>query len=384
MTSRRHVLQVLAAAPALAACGGEHLPDPNAAWRNPGAGERDPRRFALAHAILAPNPHNTQPWAVTLEGDDGMTLYCDLDRRLPFTDPLDRQITLGCGAFIELYRLAARQLGFAAVVSPFPEGESSPRLDTKPVAHVALGARSNSDSDPLFAHITARRTNRNPYDITRIPADADLRKLADAAYDRGAEVEWATEPARVARLRDIVWRAFDREMHTAGALTETYTWLRFGREDTARHRDGLAIEGPLIAPAKFFGMFSRTNMLNPNSEANKQALQQWRRKIDTAPAFAWLSTQENDDTPTGRLTAGMAYARMNLAATAAGLAVHPWSQGLQEYREMEDIRSELRIALQNGENFPHMLVRVGYADPVGPAARRGIDALFMRPAGGAP
>jgi hypothetical protein len=105
---------------------------------------------------------------------------------------------------------------------------------------------------------------------------------------------------------------------------------------------------------------------------------------DTAPAFAWLSTQENDDTPTARLASGMAYARMNLAATAAGLAMHPWSQGLQEYREMADIRSELRIALQNGENYPQMLVRVGYADPVEPAARRGLDALFRRPAAGAP
>ncbi|MBI3440021.1 MAG: nitroreductase family protein [Proteobacteria bacterium] len=381
MTTRRHVLTVLAAAPALTACGGEHLPDPTAAWRNPGAGEHDPRRFALAHAILAPNPHNTQPWLVTLEGDDGMTLYCDLTRRLPFTDPLDRQITIGCGAFVELYRLAARQLGFAPVVSPFPEGESSPRLDAKPVAHVALGARSNASTDPLFAHIAARRTNRNPYDTARVPHLADLRGLADAAYERGAEVEWATEPERVARLRGLIWRAFDREMHTPGALAETYGWLRFGHDEVVRHRDGLAVEGPLIGPAKFLAMFSRANMLNPNSEANKQALQQWRQKIDASPAFAWLSMQEDDDTPTGRLTAGMAYARMNLAATAAGLALHPWSQGLQEYREMADIRSALRIALQNGENFPHMLVRVGYADPVEPAARRGVDALFGNAAG---
>jgi hypothetical protein len=185
-------------------------------------------------------------------------------------------------------------------------------------------------------------------------------------------------------LRDIIWRAFDREMHTPGALEETYGWLRFGHDEVARHRDGLAIEGPLIAPAKFFGMFSRANMLNPDSEANKQALQQWRQKIDTAPAFIWLSTQENDDTPTGRLDTGMAYARMNLAATGAGLAMHPWSQGLQEYREMADIRSELRIALQNGENFAHMLARIGYADPAPPAARRGLEALFRRPARVAP
>ncbi|MBS0384039.1 MAG: twin-arginine translocation pathway signal protein [Proteobacteria bacterium] len=383
MTTRRHVLHVLAAAPALTACGGEQLPDPAAAWRNPGAGERDPRRFALAHAILAPNPHNTQPWLVTLHGEDGMALYCDLGRRLPFTDPFDRQITIGCGAFLECYRLALRHLGYAPVITAFPDGEPSPRLDAKPLAHVNFGARTDAPADPLFDYIAARRTNRSPYDLTRIPHLTDLQKLADAAYERTGEVEWALEPERVAHLRDIVWRAFELEMHTPGALAETFGWLRFGRDEVARHRDGLAVEGPLIGAAKLFGMFGRANMLNPNSEANRQALQDWRRKIDTAPAFAWLSMQENDDTPTGRLTAGMAYARMNLAATGAGLAIHPWSQGLQEYREMASIRSELRTALQNGENFPHMLVRIGYADPVEPAARRGVDAI-MRPAAGAP
>ena len=61
MPTRRHVLQVLAAAPALASAGCAATRDPAAAWRAPGLGERDPRRFALAHAILAPNPHFGAP-----------------------------------------------------------------------------------------------------------------------------------------------------------------------------------------------------------------------------------------------------------------------------------------------------------------------------------
>src|ERR1700741_606311 len=115
MSTPRPVLSLPAAAPftpGLSACSQSNLPDPAAGWRNPGAGESDPRRFALAHAILAPNPHNTQPWQVDLRGEDEMLLYCDLERRLPFTDPLDRQITIGCGCFLELYRIAAVQNGF--------------------------------------------------------------------------------------------------------------------------------------------------------------------------------------------------------------------------------------------------------------------------------
>jgi hypothetical protein len=375
MTTRRHVLALLASAPALASCAPS--PDPAAAWRDPGAGESDPRRFALAHAILAPNPHNTQPWLVELDATDGMTLYCDQARRLSFTDPLDRQITLGCGAFLELYRLGANHLGYTPTLTAFPQGEPTPRLDRRPLAHVTLGPRSTRTlRDPLFTQITARRTNRNPYDAARIPRAEDLQLMADAAAMHSGEVAWAIEPARVAHLRDIVWRAFDLEMHTRGALEETYNWLRFGRDEAAKHGDGLEIDAPGISLYHAMGFLDRAHMTDPNSDANKQALEQWKQKIDTAPAFAWLSTQENDDTPTGRLYAGMAYARMNLAATAAGLAIHPWSQGLEEYEAMTALRHELRLALINGENFPHMLVRVGYAAPAAPSVRRGVAPLL--------
>ena len=43
----------------------------------------DPRITALAWAVLAPNPHNRQPWLVRLVGGDEALLYCDLERRLP-------------------------------------------------------------------------------------------------------------------------------------------------------------------------------------------------------------------------------------------------------------------------------------------------------------
>lgn len=56
-----------------------------------GEAYRDPRLRALSYAILAPNPHNRQPWIVDLSGDDQVTLYFDTDKQLPHTDPFDRQ-----------------------------------------------------------------------------------------------------------------------------------------------------------------------------------------------------------------------------------------------------------------------------------------------------
>jgi hypothetical protein len=374
MTTRRHVLSLLAAAPALSACGGRgDLPDPAAAWRDPGAAEEDPRRFALAHAILAPNPHNTQAWQVALDGGDGMTLYCDLERRLPFTDPFDRQITIGCGCFLELYALAARERGHRAQITPFPDGEPPPRLDERAIAHVQLIAEPPAVPNDGFAQITQRRTNRNVYD-GRVPPEDVLQGLIGIAGGQGIAGEYVSDAARVAALRDLVWRAFDRELRTRGAQEETYNWLRFGEAEVAAHRDGLAIDAPMAPLLKSLGFLDRDDFLNPESMANKQAAEDWRAKAESAPAFLWIRTV--GDSALERLEAGQVYARINLAATAAGLAMHPWSQALQEYEEMAELRAEARRLLDAGDETVQMLARVGYAEPVGPAARRGVDAVL--------
>ncbi|WP_395645502.1 Acg family FMN-binding oxidoreductase [Terricaulis sp.] len=383
MTTRRRVLQLLATAPILSACGKGNLPDPVAAWREPGAAEQDPRRFALAHAILAPNPHNTQPWLVALDGDEGMTLSCDLDRRLPFTDPNDRQITLGCGAFLYNYWIALAQHGRSCTFEFFPEGAPAPgaRLDARPLVHARIGAPLADATGPehYFDQITARRTNRNVYDA-RVPEAATLQGVVDAAtnwLEAGAApftAHFETEARRVAALRDLVWRGFDRETRTHGAGVETYKWLRIGAREIAEHRDGLAITQPLAPALKAIGLFGEDDFVNPDSFVNETNLKEWKAKAEGAPAFIWLKTPE--DTPVHRLQAGMAYARMNLAATKAGLAMHPWSQTLQEYAEMADLYADAKRLLGAENETVQMLVRVGYAEPVEPAPRRGVDAIL--------
>src|SRR6476646_10598804 len=112
--SRRMVLQTAGAA-GLALIGtggffaGSRTPEKALqAWRAiDEAATGDIRLDALRYAILAPSPHNRQPWRIRLSGTGIATLHCDLDRRLAATDPSDRQTTIGFGCFIALARIAA-------------------------------------------------------------------------------------------------------------------------------------------------------------------------------------------------------------------------------------------------------------------------------------
>src|SRR5258708_494300 len=127
----------------------------------------DVRLDAFRHAILAPNPHNRQPWLIQLVGQDQALIFCDLDRRLPQTDPFDRQILIGFGCFLEIARIAAAQRGVSMEIVPFPEGLPAGRLDRRPIASLRFAATGTATKDPLFAAIPNRRSNKAPFDTAR-------------------------------------------------------------------------------------------------------------------------------------------------------------------------------------------------------------------------
>ena len=377
MPTRRHVMQILAAAApvALAGCGDAHA-DPAAAWRNPGAGQRDPRLWALAHAILAPNPHNRQPWLIDLAGDDAMIFYADTTRLLPATDPPNRQITVGCGAFLELLDLAARESGHRADITLWPRGEPQPNLDTRPVAQIRMVRDAAVSRDPLFTQITRRHTNRAPYDMARTPSAADLATVAAVARRTpGLASGTLTDSAPRARLIDIGRRAYEIESHTRITQMESVNLMRIGAAEIEQHRDGIALSGPMVEGLRSLRLISREALADSNSFAFKSGIDMWRKMIEGTPGFFWLRGADNSRTT--QIAAGRAYARTHLTATALGLSMQPWSMPLQEYAEVATPYREAQAALGATPAAPlQMLTRIGYAKAAPPAPRRGLAQLI--------
>jgi hypothetical protein len=378
MHDRRDVLKligggaVVAATAPLSGCSGVGVSQAaRGPWRKAGQYD-DPRKRALSYALLAPNPHNRQPWLVRLEGADALTLQVDPARRLPATDPLDRQIVIGCGAFLELLAIAAAEEGYRADIVAFPEGEDMRTLDTRPVARVTLVSGAGQ-RDPLAAHILARRSNKTVYEPREVAA-ADLQALADAGRAPGITSATTADAGLVARLRDLTWRAHVKEVTTPAANQESVDLMRIGAREVAANPDGIGLEGGMIEFARRVGIVSRENLADPTSTAFKQGLDLYEKMAMSARAFGWLC---NDNRSRGdQLAAGRAYVRMNLKATALGLGVHPWSQALQEYPEMAALYDEAR-ALLGGGGTVQMLYRIGYAQAIGPTPRRGLEAHLV-------
>ncbi len=378
--SRRSVLKVLGGGTIVAAGGtGLFLATRTprralAPWRRAGIGYEDTRLEALSWAILAPNPHNRQPWLVRLDRDDRFTLLAERDRGLPETDPFDRQITIGLGCFLEVARQAAAARRRGMRVEPFPEGESETGLDERPVARVTL-TEAGGEPDPLFAHVLARRSCKEPFDLARPVSDAEVAALAGATVP-GVSLGATTEVAEVAALRDLGWRAHVVESETPRTYTESVRLMRIGRREIERNPDGIDLGGPLLESLHLAGLLTRAQLADPGSDAYRQGMEMYRTLFEHTPAFVWLSTRGN--ARGDQLAAGAAWVRLNLATTAAGLALHPVSQALQEYPEMAPLLGELhdRLGAAPGERV-QMLGRLGYGPEIPPSPRWPLESRVV-------
>jgi hypothetical protein len=98
--------------------------------------------------------------------------------------------------------------------------------------------------------------------------------------------------------------------------------------------------------------------------ATTSQIKDFGKKLDSTPAFLWMVTEGNDRRT--QVHAGRAYARVQLAATAHGLAMQPLQQALQEYPEQTIPYADIRRALDAPQpaRTVQMWARVGFAPPV--------------------
>lgn len=373
MVRRRAVLMGIGGSAALVAAGGgwRVMRRPDRAigpWRALEDRVADVRLDAFRHAILAPNPHNRQPWLIRLEGADSALLTCDLAKRLPETDPFDRQITLGFGTFIELARIAASHRGYRIEVTAFPQGEPQPRLDARPLAHLRFVRDVAVAPDPMLAAIPRRHTSREMFSDAPTPA-----QLAVLVRD-GAQA--SADPKLLDQIRPISVAAMTKEITLPRTWMESVRLLRIGAGEIDATPDGLALSGPMIEATHLAGLTTRATLADPASTAFRMGLQQQQAVCGSVPAVAWIASSGNSRAD--HLSAGMAYARLSLRAAAMGLSMHPLSQSLQEFPEMADLFADIHRVLDiKPPQRLQMLVRVGIGQPVLPAARYPLEAHLV-------
>ncbi len=301
----------------------------------------DPRKAALSYALLAPNPHNRQPWLIELIGDDTVIIHRDEERDLPQTDPHHRQLFIGLGAFVETMVLAAGAQGYKVDLSLLPEG------DDGPIASAIFSGGGNAD--PLAGQILQRHSNKEPYSSQRL-SDNQIAVLSDFAT-------LYIDEQQVAPIRAMTRRAFDIETNTPHTLKESVDLMRIGKAEINANPDGIELSDPLLEVLRRLGMLTEEALMDTEHPGNKAHLREYHAMLEATPHYAVLTTQNN--TRSDQLDSGRQLMRLYLKATEAGIGLHPVSQALQEYAEMKEEYALAHELLAPKGHTVQMLLRMG-------------------------
>jgi hypothetical protein len=325
-------------------------------------------------AVLAANPHNTQPWRFRAT-ERAVEVHADLERNLGSFDPFRRELHLGLGCALENVASAALRFGLDTRVSSFPEA-GNPRL----VARIELidGAEKTSARADAIAR---RHTHRGRYLPNKVVPDSARRALIDCAEDSVTVSLFEAGSAQGRAFVDSTVFATDRIVADAEMAADSDRWYRHEWSDIARLRDGITVQAAGLPP-----WLTALASLGPRPSA-KTSHDAWARSTrdthcKTAPLFGVVSVKDRYDKP-GMLRAGAVWQRVHLRGTALGLALQPLNQMVEladrdrQLGRASDAETRMR-EIAGSESQVTFAFRCGYAEePAGPSARRPAKSVLF-------
>ncbi len=359
--------------------------EPWKSWQGLGPSEGP---LALVRAgVLAASVHNTQPWLFRV-GAESLELLADPGRHLGPMDPFRREQHISLGCALENMVLAAGAQGLRPEVEFLPGKLAEPQAEMPTVAAPEAVARlrftpSRRDISGLYAAISQRHTNRGPYLTDRSVPRETLWAFNDLARE--------DESLRLVLLEDGARRAaFDRLMVDATEaivadqemIEASNAWFRLTPREIERHRDGPTIDSFGLPPLSL----AAVKML-PKPEPEKTH-RQWVAatqdvQLATAPLVGIIAVRDPYERATA-LRAGLFWQRLQLWATAQGLAMQPMNQIVQVIDRDRQLKRESAIGARLAEVLGDdrwqatLAFRAGFpAVAAVPSPRRGIEGLVL-------
>jgi hypothetical protein len=291
----------------------------------------------VSAAILAANAHNFQPWLFHVE-ETRIDVFADVTRDIGKFDPLLREMFLGLGCAIENAVCAAGVNGYDVSVET-PAGELATikqRIAPVPAATLHLTKREAVASGELYRAIPLRHTNRNAYDIARLPP---------------------------------------KEWHNAVSAQFVNDAVRLFLFDDAAQINALntcTLEATIQTVADTPDM----------GAAGQQWLAQTREQTAATPLNGIIATRDRYECA-AVIAAGRAWQRLHLLSTAHGVDMQPVNQAVEladrESREAFASDWDERLAAFTGGDWKAVLVfRAGYARvPAQISPRRALKDVLL-------
>jgi len=330
----------------------------------------------VAAAILASNPHNSQPWLFRV-GERRVELFADPTRHLGTIDPYRREMRLGLGCAIENMAVAARGLGYRPHVALQPEPAQGAL-----VARVTLfdGVPEAGDH---FRAILERHTNRAAYERNRPVARAAVDAFGAQVTSTDTRLILLDAGAAEGRLfAEATVHATEQFVADVEMNRDSHRWFRHALGDVNRHRDGVTTAAAgLPEPMLRLALTIPARLIGDPAQAWLSATRELHCR--TAPLFGLIAVRSTADV-VQVLEAGRLWQRLHLEAVRHGVAMQPLNQVMEIAerdrvlgRSSEATRQLARMA--GDDRFQAVFgFRCGYAtSSASPSPRRGVEAVLI-------
>ena len=307
-----------------------------------------------SYASKAPSGHNTQPWKFHIT-DNTITVIPNFEVALPVVDGNNRELFISLGCAVENVCIAANHFGYTTQIA---------QCSIKGII-LELTKNDLTIENPLFHQIEKRQTNRSVYNGNKV-SDEMLQQLQSIQKEEAVQFYFAEMGTPFAdTITKYILKGNEIQMNDVAFKNELLSWMRFNKKQVATTQNGLSylVFGDPSLP----GIFARPIVrlfLKPNVQ-NKSD----RKKIGFSSHFVLCTTQSN--TMEEWLDLGRSLQRFLLKTTEMGISY----AFLNQPCEITTLSITLQKELPINKEYPTLILRIGYANPVPYSPRKDIETL---------
>lgn len=307
-----------------------------------------------SYASKAPSGHNTQPWKFHIT-DNTITVIPNFEVALPVVDGNNRELFISLGCAVENVCIAANHFGYTTQIA---------QCGIKGII-LELTKNDLTIENPLFHQIEKRQTNRSVYNGNKV-SDEMLQQLQSIQKEEAVQFYFAEMGTPFAdKITKYILKGNEIQMNDVAFKNELLSWMRFNKKQVKATQNGLSYL--VFGNPSLLGIFARpivSLFLKPNVQ-NKSD----RKKIGSSSHFVLCTTQNN--TMEEWLDLGRSLQRFLLKTTEMGISY----AFLNQPCEITTLSIALQKELPINKEYPTLILRIGYTNPVPYSPRKDIETL---------
>ncbi len=312
----------------------------------------------IEYATKAPSGHNTQPWKFKIQ-ENCIEVYPDLNQELPVVDYNHRELYISLGCAVFNICVAASQYGYSYTIEIIDKTSQTIikiNLEKTPIS-----------KNILFKQIEKRQTNRNIYTGKSIDNDTlmQLQKLHKKG-DIGIYYFKNGNP-NFQIIKENILKGNEIQMNDPQFKKELISWIRFNKQEVDKHQNGLTYE---VMGSPSVPNFIGKRIINFFLTATKQNKMD-TEKIDSSSHFVLFTTQSN--TVKEWIHLGVSLQKLLLKFTELEIAIAFCNQPC----EIESLSSKLQKQLPIHNEYPSIILRIGYAKNVPFSPRKDLAKVLI-------